>query len=126
MTPLGGLVSMLFTKYIIIKSYKIPMVISAVLAVIGNALYTVGIAQNSIALHCISRLLIGFALNTRVHRKYLLEFIPKRKISNYLLSFKLCYLLGNALGPIITLIFGFLGGKIPDVTDKSLFVFNNK
>ena len=124
MTPLGGLISMLFTKYIIIKSYKIPMIISAILAVIGNAIYTVGIAGNSIPLHCISRLLIGFALNTRVHRKYLLEFIPKRKISNYLLSFKLCYLVGNALGPIITLIFGFFGGDIPAVSSRQLFVFN--
>ena len=100
------------------------MIISAILAVIGNAIYTVGIAGNSIPLHCISRLLIGFALNTRVHRKYLLEFIPKRKISNYLLSFKLCYLVGNALGPIITLIFGFFGGDIPAVSSRQLFVFN--
>ena len=123
MTPLGGIVSMLFTKYIIIKSYKIPMIISAVLAVLGNFLYIVGIGYDSILLHCISRLLIGFGLNTRVHRKYLLEFIPKRKISNYLLSFKFCYLLGNVTGPILTLIF-CLFGKTEIKDERSMFIFN--
>ena len=111
MTPIGGIISIVFTKYMIIKSYKIPMIISSILALIGNILYTVGIAADSIALHCLSRLMIGFALNSRVHRRYLLDYIPKRKISNYMLSFKLCYLLGNAVGPIITLIFSFMGGK---------------
>lgn len=120
MTPIGGIISMIVTKYMIIKSYKIPMIISSLLALIGNILYTVGIAADSIALHCISRLLIGFALNSRVHRKYLLDYIPKRKISNYMLSFKLCYLMGNAVGPLITLIFSFVGGNRTD----NIFLFN--
>ena len=123
MTPLGGIVSMLFTKYIIIKSYKIPMIISAVLAVIGNFLYILGVGYDSIVFQCISRLLIGFALNTRVHRKYLLEFIPKRKISKYLLALKACFLLGNTTGPILTLIFCLFPKRNHDDVN-SLFIFN--
>ena len=41
------------------------------------------------------------------NRKYLLEYIPKRKIGKYMLYFKLSYLSGIACGPLLTLIMSF-------------------
>lgn len=114
-TAIGGMISLFITKYIIGKSYKIPMVTSCIFSVIGNLLYSFsfGTVDTNISyrlrllLFCISRILIGMALNNLVHRKYLNDFIPKRKISNFMLVFKLFSLIGNAIGPIITLIFSF-------------------
>ena len=114
-TAIGGMISLFITKYIIGKSYKIPMVTSCIFSVIGNLLYSFsfGTVDTNISyklrllLFCVSRILIGMALNNLVHRKYLNDFIPRRKISNFMLVFKLFSLIGNAIGPIITLIFSF-------------------
>ncbi|MCQ2819103.1 MAG: hypothetical protein MJ252_17715 [archaeon] len=107
MTPLGGIIAMAFTKYFLDSSFKIPMIISAVLSVLGHVLYIVGIGVDSLTLCSISRLLIGFALNAIIHRRYLLEYIPKRKIGKYMLYFKMSYLSGLSCGPLLTLIMSF-------------------
>ena len=102
MSPFGGLISMLFSNFIIKKTYKFPILLSSVLSIIGNLLFIFGIAYTSIFLICISRLITGFSLNTPVHRNYLLYFIPKRRMNKYLLYFKLFVLLGNSLGPLLS------------------------
>jgi MFS family permease len=56
----------------------------------------------SLALLSVGALVIGFSLNTVVHRRYLLYFIPKRKLNKYLLYFKLVLLSGNAAGPLLS------------------------
>ena len=38
MTPIGGLLSMIYLKYLIYKTYKTPMVISCILGIIGTLL----------------------------------------------------------------------------------------
>ena len=109
-TSVGGIFSLFITKYIIGKSYKLPMVTSCIFSVIGNLLYSFsfGIPSTTISLKvrlilfCVSRILIGMALNNLVHRKYLNDFIPRRKISNFMLVFKLFSLIGNAIGPLRT------------------------
>lgn len=114
-TSIGGIISLILTRFIITKTYKVPMVTSCILSVIGNLLYSFSFGLNSdkitptlrIVLFCLSRILIGIALNNRVHRKYILEFIPRRKISNYMMLFKLFSLIGNVIGPCITLLCSF-------------------
>ena len=124
MTPLGGIISMFFTKFYLDSSFKIPMIISAVLSLLGNVLYILGIGANSISLCCLSRLLIGFALNTVIHRRYLLEYIPKRKIGKYMLYFKLSYLSGISCGPLLTLIMSFITEYTFNSTGEHLIKFD--
>ena len=102
MSPIGGLISLAFSNFTIKKSYKMPIVLSSILSIIGNLIFILGIVYASIILICIGRLITGFSLNTPVHRNYLLYFIPKRRISKYLLYFKLIVLLGIALGPLLS------------------------
>ena len=102
MSPIGGLISLAFSNFMIKKSYKMPIVLSSILSIIGNLIFIVGIVYASIILICIGRLITGFSLNTPVHRNYLLYFIPKRRISKYLLYFKLIVLLGIAFGPLLS------------------------
>ena len=102
MSPIGGLFSMFYSYYIVKKSYKIPMILSSILSIIGNILFILGVANAYISLILIGRLITGFSLNTPVHRKYLLYFIPKRRMSKYLLYFKLTVFLGNFLGPVLS------------------------
>ena len=108
MTPLGGIFSLLVTKFWITKSYKKPMIFSSIVCLIGNVLYVIGVHEDSIVVMCVSRFIIGFGLNTRVQRNYILDFIPKRQISWYLLYFKICSLFGNAIGPLITFVFAII------------------
>ena len=102
MSPIGGLISMAFSNYIIKKSYKKPMILSSLLSILGNSLFVLGIYEESVALICVGRLFTGFSLNTPVHRNYLIYFIPKRRMSKYLLYFKLFVLVGNSLGPLLS------------------------
>ena len=104
MSPLGGLLSLIYTYFMINKSYKMPMISSSILSSIGNMLFIIGIYYASISLLCIGALITGFSLNTPVHRHYLLYFIPKRKMNKYFLYFKIIVLLGNASGPLLGLI----------------------
>ena len=102
MSPIGGLISMAFSNYFIKFSYKKPMIISSLLSILGNCLFVYGIKKTSVALICTGRLITGFSLNTPVHRNYLIYFIPKRRMSKYLLYFKLTVLIGNSLGPLLS------------------------
>lgn len=121
MTPLGGMFSILFTSCFISKTFKVPMLISSALCALGNILFTVGIAIDNLILCCIARFFSGLSLNTRIHRSYLLEFVPKKHISNYMLLFKLCNIIGYALGPLITYLFTFLGTKDKSINSLLLF-----
>ena len=103
MNPLGALISIIYSKYMVNKSYKVPLMSSSILSTIGNLIFILGIYHSSIFLMSFGTLINGFSLNTAVHRQYLLYFIPKRKINKYLLYFKLTVLLGNAAGPLLTL-----------------------
>ena len=103
MNPLGALISITYSKYMVNKSYKVPMMSSSVLSTIGNLIFIFGIYHSSIFLICFGTLVTGFSLNASVHKQYLLYFIPKRKINKYLLYFKLTVLFGNSAGPLLSL-----------------------
>ena len=110
MIPLGALISMTYSHFLVRKSYKILMILSSVLSTLGNSLFLLGIHDVSLFFLCFGALIVGLSLNTVVHRKYLLYFIPKRKLSKYFLYFKLTILTGNSCGPLLSyiclLIFG--------------------
>ena len=119
MSPIGGLISMAFSNYIIKKSYKKPMILSSLLSILGNILFVFGIYEESVALICVGRLITGFSLNTPVHRNYLIYFIPKRRMSKYLLYFKLFVLVGNSLGPLLSCFcLFFFSEDIDDLLNK--------
>ena len=114
-TSIGSVISLIITKAIISKTYKLPMIISCILSIIGNLLYSITIAFESellkpipsIMLFCLSRILIGMAMNSRTQRRYLIEFVPRSRTAHYMLLFKLLSLIGNAFGPFVTFFFSF-------------------
>jgi hypothetical protein len=99
---LGSLISMTYSHFIVKKSYKILMILSSVLSTFGNSIFLLGINEISVASLSAGAIFIGLSLNTVVHRKYLLYFIPKRKLNKYLLYFKLTILVGNSSGPLLS------------------------
>ena len=103
MSPMGGLLSIIYSNFMINKSFKVPMISSSLLSTIGNILFIIGINYASIFLMCFGTLITGFSFNTPIHRQYLLYFIPKRKMNKYLLYFKSVVLLGNSAGPLLSL-----------------------
>ena len=102
MIPCGALISMSYSYILVKRSYKLLMILSSVVSALGNSLFLLGIHLASLALLSVGALVIGFSLNTVVHRRYLLYFIPKRKLNKYLLYFKLVLLSGNAAGPLLS------------------------
>ena len=75
MIPLGALISMTYSHFLVRKSYKILMILSSVLSTLGNSLFLLGIHDVSLFFLCFGALIVGLSLNTVVHRKYLLYFI---------------------------------------------------
>ena len=108
MTFLGILISSIIFGKVIHKTYKIPMILSCIFSLMGNASFLFGNLCYQTFLFFIGRFLVGFGMNTIVHRKYLLYFIPKRKITKYLILFKAMVLTGNCLGPLLLSILSFL------------------
>ena len=102
MIPLGALISMTYVHFLVKKSYKILIILSSVLSTLGNSLFLLGIHDINVGFLCFGALIVGLSLNTVVHRKYLLYFIPKRKLNKYLLYFKLTSLTGNSFGPLLS------------------------
>jgi hypothetical protein len=102
MIPCGALISMSYSSILVKRSYKMLMILSSVVSSLGNSLFLLGIHLASVALLSVGALIIGFSLNIVVHRRYLLYFIPKRKLNKYLLYFKLVLLSGNAAGPLLS------------------------
>jgi hypothetical protein len=102
MIPFGALISMSYSFCLVKKSYKILMILSSVLSALGNSIFLLGIHEASLFFLSFGALIIGFSLNTVVHRRYLLYFIPKRKLNKYLLYFKLTLLTGNSAGPLLS------------------------
>ena len=121
MAPLGGIFNIIFTSFIITKTYKCPMILSSIFCVIGNAMYPIAIALENIYLLCTARFLVGLALNMHVHRSYVLEFLPRKHIFTYMLAMKMCTLIGNAFGPLFTFIFTLLGTSKHSVYNWLLF-----
>ena len=80
------------------------MILGSVLSTLGNSLFLLGIYDVSLFFLCFGAFIIGLSLNTVVHRKYLLYFIPKRKLNKYLLYFKLTLLAGESCGPLLSFI----------------------
>ena len=102
MWHLGGLVNLFYSNYMMDKAFKLTMLSGNILMIVGNLFYILGINYTSIFIMTFSRFVIGFANNSAIHRRYLLYFIPKRKINKYLLFFKLFTLIGNGLGPLLS------------------------
>ena len=123
MSPIGGLISMIISYYIVKKSYKLGMILSSALSTIGNSLFIIGISMGHLYLVCIGRLITGFSLNTPIHRQYLLYFIPKRRLEKYLLYFKLIYLMGISFGPLLSLLFLVILGD--NVNEKVAYAYFN-
>jgi len=112
MTPLGTIVSMVYNNRWIKSSYKKPMLLSCFLFLIGHILYILAYPTSSLIPMAIGRFIIGLGNNRIVNRNYIIEFIPKNKMSKYMLYYQISSLAGLAFGPLFSIpliYFGNLG-----------------
>jgi MFS family permease len=102
-TPIGTLISLIYTNLWLKLSYRQPMVVSVILILLGNLIYIFSSFFGSIIPMVVGRLLIGMGSNRVANRSYLIEYIPKNKLNKYLLYFQLCTLSGLAAGPFVSI-----------------------
>jgi hypothetical protein len=107
-TPLGAIFSIFITNIWISKSFKQPMMTSVLLLIIGSVCYILASPFNNIYLVCVGRFIIGLGGARMVTRNYILLFIPKKKVSKYLLYFQIVSLFGLACGPFINVLINVL------------------
>lgn len=101
--PFCSLISLLYTSKWIEVTYKYPMISSCLFAVLGHLLFALSFLLNSIIMMCVGRALVGFSLNFKITKMYIVNYIPRLKVSRYLLIYKLLMMIGFASGPMINL-----------------------
>ena len=107
-TFLGEFISFCFMKYWIRKSYKIPMTFSSIIYIVGHLFFYFGMKNNQTIFLFISRFLFGIGSTIFLNKNYLIYFIPKKKVSSYLLSLKLFSILGMICAPLVIFLSFFL------------------
>lgn len=103
MPPLCSLISLLYTSKWIEVTYKYPMISSCMLALLGHLLFALSFTLKSVTVMCVGRALVGFSLNFKITKMYIVNHIPKVKVSRYLLFYKILLITGLASGPMINL-----------------------
>lgn len=103
MTPIGTITSMFYTNRWIKSSFKQPILISSVFFILGHILYVLSHPTVSMIPMGIGRFLIGLGNNRIVNRNYIVEYIPKNKLSKYLLYYQISSLAGLAFGPLFSI-----------------------
>lgn len=124
LTPLGALISLLFTNRLTRVSYKFPMILSMASIVIGNFLYIIAGSFSSIILMALGRFLLGFGSNRVANRSYLLRFIPKSRLTQYLTYFQLSSITGLAAGLIFSVPILYVN-DLEVVTNSTFNAFTN-
>lgn len=104
MIPLSEIISFTYSKIWASNTIKLPMIIACVFGAVGNAIYVIGVYLKLITLLIVGRLVVGFSINSEINRIYISTYIPKRKISKYLLLLKLSGIVGKVSAMIIVMI----------------------
>jgi MFS family permease len=107
-TPFGSLFSIFITNIWISKSFKKPMIVSVLMIMIGSVSYILAFSCESMTLLCLGRFILGLGGIRLVNRNYILLFIPKKKVSKYLLYFQIISLFGLACGPFFNILVNVL------------------
>ena len=103
MTSIGALISYIYESTLFRIKTKIPLVISSVGLLIGNALYYASIYINPFVLLFLGRFFIG-VFNLRTHNKmYIINFLLKKDVSLYLTIFHTFSMLGLAFGFLLNI-----------------------
>jgi hypothetical protein len=103
MTSIGALISYIYESTLFRIKTKIPLVISSVGLLIGNALYYTSIYIDPFILLFLGRFLIG-VFNLRTHNKmYIINFLLKKDVSFFLTMFHTLSMLGLASGFLLNI-----------------------
>jgi hypothetical protein len=121
-TPLGAFLSTYFVTKLLDKTYKVAMIISISFVFLGYGLYILADFVDMVILACVGRFILGLGSGRLINRNYLLAYVPKSKLSKYLLYFQISSLFGLAIGPLINILLRFLNSLIFNSDDK---IFNN-
>ena len=104
MLPISEIISFTYSKIWASNTIKLPMIVACIFGAVGNTIYVLGVHLQLIILLLVGRLIVGFSLNGEINRIYISTYIPKRKISKYLLFLKLSGMVGKVSGMIIVMI----------------------
>jgi hypothetical protein len=109
MTPIGTIFSLFLDRKITDYSYKKPLILSASLYILSAILYIIAGSVKSFTLVLLSRFILGVGSFRLLNRTYLTLFVGQSKISQYLLKFQLCSLVGLASGPLFSVLLSLIG-----------------
>ena len=103
-TYIGEGLSLLIFNYWVKLNFKNPMIYSKLVFISGNIVYYIGSYYQNYFLFFISTFFFGFGSTIFINRNYIINFIPKRKLSTYLKYLKFFSIFGMICGPLIVLI----------------------
>lgn len=117
-TPLAAIFSTILFSYWSSTSYKKPILTTLLCFIIGNFFYAFAFHFESFFMVFFGRFLIGVGCGRIVNRRYLIDYIPISLSTNYSLYYTLATSFGLAMGPLLTIFFGY----IPDGQLGVLFI----
>lgn len=96
------MISSLYTKRMIGSSYKKPIIVNSIIALLSIILYIIGVRNtNGLLFIIISRAIFGFGMNRGLYKNYIINFTPKKMIKNYVVRSKIINYVGNIFGILI-------------------------
>jgi hypothetical protein len=104
MAPIAAIISTIVLSKWSNTSYKTPLIVSCILFIIGNLLYSMAWTANCVWVLAIGRLLVGFASGRIINRRYLIQFISKNSITKFSVYYVASGAIGAAMGPAIACI----------------------
>ncbi|XP_024536249.1 SPX domain-containing membrane protein At4g22990 [Selaginella moellendorffii] len=119
--PLAALVSALVYSWWSNFSYRAPLFISTLLLMAGNLMYALALPFHSFWFLVIGRALSGLGGARAINRRYLMDHVPVKHLTNVSASFVIASSLGMAAGPalaslLIKLDFQMLGFPVNQFT----------
>ncbi len=103
-TYIGEGLSLLIFNYWVKFNFKIPMIYSKIVFILGNIVYYIGSYYQNYFMFFFSTFFFGFGSTIFINRNYIINFIPKRKLSLYLKYLKFFSIFGMICGPLIVLL----------------------
>ncbi len=104
LTHLAAIFCTFFYSYWTNYSYKMPLIISCLLFVLGNFFYSFAEHIQSLLLMGAGRFLIGFASARVVNRRYIIDQVPSHLIMHFSLLYVGLTCMGMAAGPFMALL----------------------
>lgn len=108
MFPLGDTVSALVPERFIKENFKVSLIISGFLAIIGNIAFGLAVKLDYFYLLFLSRFVLGIGCQSNLSKNYFSSFVPKRRFTKVMFRYKMISFIGYFSAPLICFILHML------------------